>query len=186
MSEARLWLIRHAPVAGPNGVIHDSDAPADLSNRAAIDALRNALPGDPQCVASPSRRTMETAQALGLQPIAEPAFREQHFGAWTGRRHDDIARELGAEYHAFWRAPADNRPPGGESFVDQIVRVREGLAGLPDADAILVVHSGTVRAALTIALDLTPDAALRFVIDPLSLTRIDRLAGGWRVVCVNR
>ncbi len=94
MSEARLWLIRHAPVAGPKGVIHDSDAPADLSNRAAIDALRNALPGDAQCVASPSRRTMETAQALGLQPIAEPAFREQHFGAWTGRRHDDIAREL--------------------------------------------------------------------------------------------
>jgi alpha-ribazole phosphatase len=37
-----------------------------------------------------------------------------------------------------------------------------------------------------IALDLSPDAALRFVIDPLSLTRIDRLEGGWRVVAVNR
>jgi alpha-ribazole phosphatase len=28
--------------------------------------------------------------------------------------------------------------------------------------------------------------ALRFAIDPLSLTRIDRLTNGWRVVCVNR
>jgi alpha-ribazole phosphatase len=27
---------------------------------------------------------------------------------------------------------------------------------------------------------------LRFVIDPLSLTRIDRLDGGWRVVAVNQ
>jgi alpha-ribazole phosphatase len=50
----------------------------------------------------------------------------------------------------------------------------------------LVVHSGTIRAALCVALDLTPQAALRFVIDPLSLTRIDRLATGWRVVSVNQ
>jgi alpha-ribazole phosphatase len=37
-----------------------------------------------------------------------------------------------------------------------------------------------------IALHLTPDSALRFVIDPLSLTRIDRLENGWRVVAVNQ
>jgi alpha-ribazole phosphatase len=48
------------------------------------------------------------------------------------------------------------------------------------------VHSGTIRAALAIALDLDPDAALRFVIDPLSVTRIDRLESGWRVVAVNQ
>jgi alpha-ribazole phosphatase len=48
-----------------------------------------------------------------------------------------------------------------------------------------VVHSGTVRAALSIALDLPPESALRFTIDPLSLTRIDRIAGGWCVVGVN-
>jgi alpha-ribazole phosphatase len=49
-----------------------------------------------------------------------------------------------------------------------------------------VVHSGTIRAALGIALGIEPEAALRFVIDPLSLTRIDRLDGAWRVVCVNQ
>jgi alpha-ribazole phosphatase len=47
------------------------------------------------------------------------------------------------------------------------------------------VHSGTIRAALAIALDLAPEGALRFVIDPLSLTRIDRLDNGWRVGVVN-
>jgi alpha-ribazole phosphatase len=60
------------------------------------------------------------------------------------------------------------------------------LARLPAGEGVLVVHSGTIRAVLAIALDLTPDSALRFVIDPLSLTRIDRLAGGWRVVAVNQ
>ena len=50
---------------------------------------------------------------------------------------------------------------------------------------MLVVHSGTIRAVLAIALELSPDSALRFAIDPLSLTRIDRLKDGWRVVGVN-
>jgi alpha-ribazole phosphatase len=186
MSEdTRLWLIRHAPVAGPTGVIHDSDAPADISNAAAFAALRDRLPAKAAQFASPSVRTLETAAALGLRPIAEPNFREQNFGRWTGRRHDDLSCELGDAYREFWRTPANNRPPGGESFVDQIVRVREGLAALPGGDVVLVVHSGTVRAVLAIALDIEPEPALRFTIDPLSLTRIDRLSNGWRVVCVN-
>jgi alpha-ribazole phosphatase len=52
--------------------------------------------------------------------------------------------------------------------------------------ATLVVHSGTIRAALCIALDIAPAAALRFVIEPLSITRIERLRNGWRVASVNQ
>jgi alpha-ribazole phosphatase len=186
MSESnRLWLIRHAPVTGPRGVIHDSDARPDTSDDAAFGALRAKLPAEAAQFASPFLRTLETAAALGLRPTAEPNFREQNFGDWTGRCHDDLARELGVAYRDFWRAPANSRPPGGESFADQIVRVRNGLARLPAGDVVLVVHSGTVRAALAIALEIDPEPALRFVIDPLSLTRIDRLTSGWRVICVN-
>jgi alpha-ribazole phosphatase len=76
------------------------------------------------------------------------------------------------------------RASRGESFVDQIFRATAGLKALPAGDAVLVVRSGTIRAVLAIALDLAPDAALRFVIDPLSLTRIDRLENGWRVAAV--
>jgi alpha-ribazole phosphatase len=186
MSEVnRHWLVRHAAVAGPQGVIHDADAPADTGDAAAFAALRAKLPRQAAHFASPCRRTLETAAALGLRPKSEPNFREQDFGEWTGRRHEDLARELGAAYHDFWRAPATGRPPGGESFADQVVRVRDGFSLLPPGDVVLVVHSGTVRAALAIALEMAPEQALRFVIDPLSLTRIDRLADGWRVICVN-
>ena len=181
-----LWLIRHAPVDGPRGVIHGPDAPADISDAAAFAALKAKLPQNAFAVCSPARRTWETAIALGLDPAREAAFREQDFGAWTGRRHNDLVAELGDAYREFWKSPASNAPPGGESFVDQIGRTVTGLATLPAGDAVLVVHSGTIRAALAIALDLSPDAALRFVIDPLSLTRIDRLENGWRVVAVNR
>ena len=183
--ETRLWLIRHAPTDGPRGVIHRSDAPARLEDTASFDSLRARLPQAAAVFASPARRTLETATALGLEPIPEPLFSEQNFGTWFGRRHDDLEKELGEDYRAFWRAAADNRPPGGESFAEQIARVRTGLNRLPAGDVILIVHSGTIRSALAIALDGTPDGMLRFVIDPLSLTRIDRLEQGWRVVCVN-
>jgi alpha-ribazole phosphatase len=184
--ETNLWLIRHAPVDGPRGVIHGPDAPADVSDAATLAGLKARLPPDALAVCSPARRTFETALALGLDPLRQTCFREQDFGAWTGRRHNDLVAELGDVYRDFWKSPASNAPPGGESFVDQIGRTVDGLASLPAGDAVLVVHSGTIRAVLAIALDLAPDAALRFVIDPLSLTRIDRLESGWRVVAVNR
>lgn len=181
----QLWLIRHAPVDGPRGVIHAADAPADLSDVTAFAALKARLPAQAHAVCSPMRRTRETADGLGLDAVDDADFAEQDFGAWTGRRHDDLATELGAAYQAFWQSPADNRPPGGENFVDQIARAKSGLARLPAGDAVLVVHSGTIRAVLAIALGLSPDNALRFAIDPLSLTRIGRLESGWRVVGVN-
>jgi alpha-ribazole phosphatase len=185
-AETNLWLIRHAPVDGPRGVIHAPDAPADLGDSAAFAALKAKLPADAVAVCSPARRTRETAQRLELDAVEDVLFREQDFGDWTGRRHNDLVAELGDAYRNFWKSPAANRPPGGESFVDQIDRARAGLASLPAGDAILVVHSGTIRAVLAIALDLSPDSALRFVIDPLSLTRIDRLENGFRVVAVNQ
>lgn len=184
---SRLWLVRHAPVDGPKGVIHSPDAPVDLGDAARLSRLREALPREAAAVASPSRRTRETAAAIGFEPVLEPDFREQDFGAWTGRRHDDLARELGPAYEAFWQDAARLAPPGGESFVDQIARVRRGLAALADGDVVMVVHSGTIRAVLAIALGMSPEAAFSFVIDPLSLTLIDRLgSSGWRIVCVNR
>lgn len=184
--ETFLWLIRHAPVAGVAGTIHAADAAADLGDRTRLAALRRRLPRDAASYASPARRTVETAQVLGLEPVLIDDFTEQDFGDWTGQRHNELAAAGGETYAQFWNDPAHARPPGGESFADQVARVGRGLARIGPGTATLVVHSGTIRAALCIALEMTPDAALRFVIDPLSLTRIDRLATGWRVLSVNQ
>ena len=102
-TETNLWLIRHAPVDGPRGVIHAPEAPADLSDTATIAALKARLPGAAFAVCSPARRTRETAHALGLDAVEDAAFREQDFGDWTGRRHNDLVAELGEAYHVFWK-----------------------------------------------------------------------------------
>jgi len=181
-----LWLVRHAVVDDVAGAIHAVDAPADLSDRTRLSALQQQLPQGAASYASPARRTVDTARAFGLDPILVPEFSEQDFGEWTGRCHNDLAAAGGDVYARFWADPAGSKPPGGESFEDQIARVHEGLRRIEGGRAILVVHSGTIRAALCIALDLAPQAGLRFAIDPLSLTRIDRLSNGWRVVSVNQ
>jgi alpha-ribazole phosphatase len=94
----------------------------------------------------------------------------------------------------FWLAPAHAVPPGGESFVDVIARVSAAVTRLnrthPGRDIVAVAHGGSIRAALAFALDLDPEAALAFSIDPLSLTRLDHVDGpgaghGWRVSTVN-
>lgn len=167
-------------------MIHSLDAPADVSDGAALSRLKAQLPNSCVAISSAARRAQETALALDLKPMLQAAFNEQDFGDWTGRAHDEVRRDFGAGYDDFWIAPARNRPPGGESFADQIARVRTAIGTLPDGDVIIVAHAGTVRAALAIALDLAAEQALRFVIDPWSLTRIDRLEGAWRVVAVNR
>ena len=182
----RFWLVRHATVDGRHGTIWPPSAPADLRDRDLFDRLRAHLPKEVKAYASPAQRTVDTARALQLDPALMPEFAEQDFGDWTGRRHDDLAVAVGEAYAKFWNDPARSIPPGGESFADQIVRVRFGLDRIKTGAAILVVHSGTIRAALCVALDVEPEAALRFVIDPLSLTRIDRPNGAWRVVSVNQ
>ena len=78
------------------------------------------LPRDAASYASPSRRTVETARALGLEPMLVDEFGEQDFGDWTGRRHDELAAGGGEAYAQFWSDPAHGRPPGGESFEDQV------------------------------------------------------------------
>ncbi len=187
----RWWWVRHAPTVGEPGRIYGrSDVAADLSDRAALAA---ALPRDADWLASPLERAAATAEALlaaagvsGFEPRLEPDLAEQDFGAWEGRRYDDIDP-------GFWDAPATNRPPGGERFADLVTRVaavierRTAEAARPDI--VAVAHAGVIRAALAHALGTTPAAALGFAVDPLSLTLLEHIRGrngAWRVVCVNR
>lgn len=60
------------------------------------------------------------------------------------------------------------------------------LAETYDGQNIVAVsHGGTIRAALAHALRIHPDTALHFSIQNLSLTILERLDEGWRVVTVN-
>lgn len=190
MSVTRFWWLRHGVVDGPRGCIHGPDAPIHKPEAWVTSGLKRLLPTQALWLASPAERARQTVKALThSRPMVLPALMEQDFGAWTGRSHRELEAEDPEGYRAFWQDAANNVPPGGESFADQCRRTTAAIEALAaehsGMDLIAVAHSGTIRAALTLALGLTPAAGLSFVIDPLSLTRLDLTPGGWRVVTVN-
>jgi broad specificity phosphatase PhoE len=198
----RWWWVRHAPVRSDGGRIYgQSDLSCDCSDTYVFDALARVLPAGALWVSSPLARTRETTRAIwaagDLAPVG-PArevrdFAEQHLGEWQGL---DRARFFAARPEhpgSYWFGPAEERPPGGESFVDLYERTRDAVAELAPEyrgrDVVVVAHGGTIRAALAVALGLTPQAALAFAVENCSVTRLDYLeteaASGWRVVMVN-
>jgi alpha-ribazole phosphatase len=204
----RWWWVRHAPVTVNKGCCYgQTDHPCDVADTTCFARLAKRLPQEAVWVATPLRRTQMTATALveaglagpreipGPDIVIEPNLIEQHFGEWQGVRYDELASRRGDQWHRFWLAPAHEVPPGGESFVALTRRVHAAITQLTERhrgrDILAVTHGGTIRAALALALDLAPEAALSFTIDNLSLTRIDHIPGPgenrlWRVGMVNQ
>lgn len=198
----RWWWVRHAPVKDHDGRIygHD-DLAADCSDVGTLAAVAALLPGEAVWVASHLRRTRETVAALGgPEPIIEPDLAEQHFGDWQGLTHDELAARRDGGWHRFWLAPADEAPPGGESFLAVVARVTGAIerltSGYRGRDIVAVAHGGSIRAALAVALELDPERALSIAVDNCSLTRVDHVdsaamsgveapRGVWRVATVN-
>lgn len=203
----RFWWVRHAPVAHGGRIYGQMDLSCDCSDTALFTGLAEKLPRKATWVMSNLRRTHETAAAiiraglpgpdpvLGPEAIMMPEFAEQQFGEWQGLTYEQLQESRAGDFHRFWHAPAHEVPPGGESFVTVIERVSRAIHRLVEThsggDIIAVAHGGTIRAALALALDLDPEAALAFTIQNCSITRIDRIDGpgkghGWCVVGVNR
>ena len=201
----RWWWVRHAPVVGVDGVIYGSnDVDCDVSNVSHFESLSQTLPEGAVWVTSHLTRAKRTARAIadaGLEmpdPVIEENLAEQNFGDWQGLSWDKMAETDPKNYAAFWADPTANRPPGGESFADVIERTRSVIDRLcaehRGRDIVAVVHGGTIRAALLVALDLNPVQGMSILVDTLSVGVTEHLCegllqgrgGDWRVVGVNR
>lgn len=194
------WWVRHAPVKAmmPGRIYGQRDLGCNLKDVDRLKALADQLPTEAVWVTSTLSRTKKTAKAIAEQqkkPIKTLAYKElmeQNFGLWQSKTWDDLEEEGEAE--AFWADPANLTPPEGESFALMCKRVQKCVTHLHKKYAgqhvICVAHAGTIRAALAQALDLSPEQALRFKIDTLSLSRIqhfvqDGRAESWAIDGIN-
>ncbi len=205
----RWWWVRHAPVVANNGCCYgQTDFDCVTTDAAAFGRLAALLPRDAVWVVSNLKRTHQTAAAIvaaglpgpaeipGPEVRVEPDLAEQSFGEWQGQTYASLAEQRAEEYHRFWFAPARERAPGGESFTDLTERVHGTIDRLNREFAgktiIAVTHGGTIRAAVSRALDLSPETALAFTVDNISVTQLDyfedptaRHGHAWRVGGVN-
>ncbi len=204
MPETRFWMIRHAVVErnaltriyGNNDVSLSPEHLIEQVPMHAALARRLPRPGPGTVwLSSPLSRAQHTGAAIFAAGYPEqvltiePGLIELDFGAWQGLRHHELPAQLTLPAHGFWPMAGDERPPGGESMADGIARVGPMLERLakhyPEHDVIALSHGGTIRAAVAHALGIGADNALHVSVDNLSLTRLDRLEPGWRVMCVN-
>ncbi|ACL71733.1 histidine phosphatase family protein [Thioalkalivibrio sulfidiphilus] len=159
--------------------------------RAAVQA--NAASWD-HIITSPMRRCREFAEALsrerGIALSVEPGLREVGFGSWEGRSPEVIKAESLDEYLAFYNDPVGARPAGAEPLDAFARRVRLALAAATERHArghlLVVAHSGVIRAAITLAMDVSPAALYRLRMPYAALTRLRVDERGMSVEFVNR
>ena len=201
MMPTNLWLIRHALVAENERAmlygIRDVQLCPDalVAQQPMYQALAARLPRPATWFCTPLSRTRRTAEAIFAagypeQPLAvEPDLIEQNLGDYQGLRHAALPPLLTAPAHPFWPLAATETPPNGESVADVLVRVGVALDHLVERhsgeDAVIVSHGGAIRAAVAHAMAIDADRALHLSIYNLSLTRLERLPEGWRVISVN-
>lgn len=213
----RLILLRHATSDYDPRCVPPPDPPLATHKNIRHDyaACVATLPRDALWYVSPLARCQATARLLkqhGANPKNEHQaewLREQNCGDWHGIPIAKIWQETlhALPRHNWHFTDAATRPPNGESVTDVIARLTPHVHTLRlvlqknDTDIVLVTHAMVIRALLAIVLNLPPDLALSFDIQPLSVTALvtiysnenenntddDEAKGGvWRLDYLNR
>jgi broad specificity phosphatase PhoE len=146
-----LALIRHGPTEWNRlGRIQGrTDIPLDAEGREAVASWT--LPADMEgyrWVASPLKRTLETARILGVEASLEPALVEMNWGRWEGKSMKELGAELDADTADDERQGLDLRRPDGESPRDVQRRLAPWLAAIAVSGqaTAAVTHKGVIRA----------------------------------------
>lgn len=168
MTHPVLYYIRHGEtdwnLAGRLQGWHDPALNALGRRQAAVcaDILRGLIerdghsPADYGYVASPLQRARQTAEimraALGLVPNdyrVDPRLREIGFGEWEGLTFRDVRARAPQALAARERDKWAFVPPGGESYAQVALRMREWYDTL-DGNTVVVAHGGTARALIAV------------------------------------
>lgn len=162
----RLYLVRHGELTTSREWRYVGHSDVDLNDAgvAQIKKLARRLQREAIDVlfCSDLRRTVHSArligEALGLQPLPDPAFRELNLGCWEGLTRDEIIARFPQEFDARSRDIAAYRIEGGESFEDLqhrvVARLSEVLEVYTGKNVLLVAHGGVNRVILCHALGL--------------------------------
>lgn len=151
-----LAVLRHAPTAWNEAGRLQGRSDPPLSRRGRAAAGHWSLPDEVagfRWLASPLRRTAETAACLMVEAAAEPALIEMAWGDWEGRTLADLRAADPVGMGAIEARGLDLTPPGGESPRRVQARLLPLLARLAaeGRPTGAVTHKGVLRALLALA-----------------------------------
>lgn len=194
MSTQFIDLIRHGePQGGSRYRGHGIDDP--LSEKG-WQQMREAVSGRSDwqhIITSPMRRCSEFAHELADQlqvnVSIENNLKEIGFGEWEGRTAQEIKQENFAQWQAFYRDPAGQRPPGAEGLEAFYQRVSDAFfaacAQHPEQHLLVVAHAGVIRALTCAVLQAPASSMYRINIPNAGMTRFSRDEFGFKLETVN-
>ncbi len=169
-----LVLVRHGQTeANARGLLLGrADPPlSDLGRRQAA-ALATRVPADARVVASPLRRTRDTAAALGRPVDIDERWIELDYGTIDGTPVADVPADVWRE----WRADPHFVPGGGESLATLGIRVRAACEELLDEarthDVVVVSHVSPIKAAIGWALGAGDEIGWHLFVQVASIARV--------------
>lgn len=187
-------FIRHGePEGGSRYRGHSIDDPlTDKGWEQMRRGVGDAAPWD-MILSSPLIRCALFAETLGdrhnIPVVINEQLKEIGFGAWEGKTKDDLKRERGEEFAAFYADPVNCTPQDAEpvsSFFQRISTVIDSIREHHAGKHLLVVaHAGVIRAALTHAIGADAACMYRFNVTNGNISRVCIEDGRSQVVLLN-
>ncbi len=156
-------------------------------------ALAAMLRGRPigTVVSSDLPRAYQTAEAIGavvgLTPQADERWREFHLGVFQGLTREEIEERYTDEWAAFRADYWGYTVPGGESRRVLQARIVAAWTVLIEQaegpEVVIVSHGGSIRMLLAALFEGNP-ALAQMHIENTSVTTVERVSEGWRLVDV--
>jgi len=186
----RLLLVAHGLNASLRQAVFGGTAgldPAGLRAAEQLVAGGNEFVTADEVLAGPAPACAQTASpfgaAAGLTVRTEPALADCDYGAWTGRRFDEVAAADPEGVHR-WLSEPDAAPHGGESLTALLSRVGDWLAGFADRRTVVVAvtHATVIRAAVVRVLGAPPESFWRIDVAPAAVLRLRSSVRTWSLL----
>ncbi len=100
------------------------------------------------------RRTLQTADLAGLDPIADADWREMDIGAWEGLTRTEVQEQFPEEIDRLYSGDRSVSMGGGESWHEFGARIATAVQRLvsetpPGSRVLVMAHGGVIHAALS-------------------------------------
>lgn len=175
---SKIYFIRHGEsVANTKGIYQGQTYDTDLSvlGKKQAKTLAKAVKklGIKRIIASPLKRTMQTAKAVsketGIPVETNNLIIETNHGKWEGKNKEWIKENYPNEYDVWMGSPSRAKFPGGETFMQTAERVRKFVTGSVPADTLIVTHDNIVRILAVMADNLSLDKIWQYEIEPAAI-----------------
>lgn len=174
MSNCTIYVVRHGrTTANASGLLLGrADPELDPTGYEQAKRLATVVPEDAYVLASPLKRTQQTAAALTETVHTDERLIELDYGHWDLRP----VREVTADEWSHWRANIGFCPPEGESIealTERVSNLLDEIAHDPPAPTVaLVTHVSPIKAALAWALGVGPEVCWRSTVAQASVMTI--------------